>query len=392
MAISSIHINPVKANSEIHNKRLKEYDYVRKDLTPLNESWEAESISNARKRINKAYKESTGQRIQKTATPIREGVVNLNPDNTMEDLHNLSEKLYNAFGIKTIQIHIHRDEGHAKSKEWKQNLHAHMVFDWTDELGKTLKLNMHDMSKFQDIVADTLRMERGQKSDKKHLSSIAYKVQEIEKDIEKLQKEVAHYINITTPDNLDNYVEKSLFGKKIKEDKIQELIRSEKAKGAIIAGLKEKTDKIVKSYQKELQELERKNKELERLKNDYTAKSQQIAAQMQELEELREKKSEYEQIKPKYDKIKKYEGLTNSKRYIQESIQVREIYEEKMAKIVLTQLVEEKSWKSKKELYNAFCEGLKKYGFKEDWEENPFFEEMEENLNIQYSRGRGIGI
>lgn len=192
MAISSIHINPVKANSEIHNKRLKEYDYVRKDLTPNNESWEKESISDARKRINKAYKESTGQKIQKTATPIREGVVNLNPNNTMEDLHNLSEKLYNEFGIKTIQIHIHRDEGHAKSKEWKQNLHAHMVFDWTDELGKTLKLNMHDMSKFQDIVAETLCMERGQKSSKKHLSSIAYKVQEIEKDIEKLQKKITN--------------------------------------------------------------------------------------------------------------------------------------------------------------------------------------------------------
>lgn len=192
MAISSIHINPVKANSEIHNKRLKEYDYVRKDLTPNNESWEKESISDARKRINKAYKESTGQKIQKKATPIREGVVNLNPDNTMEDLLDLKEKLYNEFGIKTIQIHIHRDEGHAKSKTWKQNLHAHMVFDWTDEQGKTLKLNMHDMSKFQDIVADTLRMERGQKSSKKHLSSIAYKVQEIEKDIEKLQKKITN--------------------------------------------------------------------------------------------------------------------------------------------------------------------------------------------------------
>ena len=67
-----------------------------------------------------------------------------------------------------------------------------MVFDWTDEQGKTLKLNMHDMSKFQDIVADTLRMERGQKSSKKHLSSIAYKVQEIEKDIEKLQKKITN--------------------------------------------------------------------------------------------------------------------------------------------------------------------------------------------------------
>ena len=33
MAKASIHINPIKSSSEIHNKRLKDFDYIRKDLS-----------------------------------------------------------------------------------------------------------------------------------------------------------------------------------------------------------------------------------------------------------------------------------------------------------------------------------------------------------------------
>ena len=377
MAISSIHINPVKANSEFHNKRLKEYDYVRKDLTPNNESWEAESLNEALKRINETYKKNTEQRIQKKATPIREGVVNINPETTMQDLHRLKDALYEKFKIKTIQIHIHRDEGHVKSKEWKQNLHAHMVFDWTDDKGRTLKLNMHDMSKLQDVVAETLNMERGQKSNKKHLSAIAYKVQEAEKDLEELQKKITEYINVTTPENIENYIEKTLFGKKINEDKLQELILSEKAKASIIEDIqkkneqfKQETNSIIQTYQQKMSELENMEKdldveinELNKQKKEYIDKVRKIASQMQELENLRREKTEYEKLKAQYEKLKQYDGLDKSRRYIDESLHIRELYEAKVAQVVFTKLTQDNSYRSKQELYSDFCEEIKKYGF-----------------------------
>lgn len=403
MAKSSIHIIPVKKNSEFHNKRLKEYDYVRKDLQHLNESWEAESISQALKRIKKSYEKSTGQRLQKKATPIREGVVNLNVEHTMVDLHKLKDALYEKFRIKTIQIHIHRDEGHIKSKEWKQNLHAHLVFDWTDENGKTLKLHSQNMSEVQDIIAETLEMERGVKSNKKHLSAIGYKIQEIEKEIEILNEKKEEYINLTTSENIENYIEKTFLGKKINEDKLKDLILSEKTKASIIQEiqdnnkkLRQETERIIAEYQEKIESLKKIEVNLEETKNDlkaqktdYFNKAQHLARQNEELSKYRQIKAEYESIKVKYEKIKHLEGLTNSKEYINESIHIRELYEAKVSKLILIQLTENKIFKDKEELYEAFIDKMKEHGFYEKWSSSPYFEILEADMNIQYARGRG---
>ena len=293
MAKSSIHIKGVKPNSEIHNKRLKEYNYVRKDLTPLNESWESESISDARKRINRTYRKVTGKKIQKNAVTLKEGVVLLNSDNTMEDLHALSEKLYETFKIKTIQIHIHRDEGHAKSKTWKQNLHAHMVFDWTDEQGKTLKLGMYDMVEFQNIVADTLRMERGQKSDKKHLDALAYKVQQAEKELEELQQQVAEQKNVIEGLNLD--VQK-------KNGQIQSL--SNENREILLRNAEFQREK-----EKHLKDIKEDKAYLEILKRDIEKKGQEKSKIVGELlllrQEEEEKKKQKKALEDESNKLQK---------------------------------------------------------------------------------------
>lgn len=190
---SSIHIAPVKDNSDAHNLRTgKPLDYVKKERTPLNTSEVKETIFEAKKRVAETYQKNVGQKMQAKATPIREGVVNLGKTQDLESLKILADKLEDRFKIKTIQIHIHEDEGHhkVKSGDWKQNRHAHMVFDWTDEKGKSLKLNKADMAEMQSIVADTLGMERGQSSDKKHLNSMAYKVQEMKKDAVQMEKDL----------------------------------------------------------------------------------------------------------------------------------------------------------------------------------------------------------
>ena len=45
MGATSIHVQAVKPGSEIHNFREKELDYVRPELSHLNESWVGDSIS-----------------------------------------------------------------------------------------------------------------------------------------------------------------------------------------------------------------------------------------------------------------------------------------------------------------------------------------------------------
>lgn len=193
---SSIHISPVQANSERHNLREVIPDYVNMDLLEKNPiSFNSESIAERLASIKAKYKASVGQQMQKKATPIREGVVNLKditPD-TMDQLQLLSKKLENELGIRCFQIHIHADEGHWEDKaetKWKPNYHAHMIFDFTDDFtGKGLRLKKLDMIKMQDIVAETLGMQRGKTSDKEHLHHVKYKAQQEELKQKKLQEQ-----------------------------------------------------------------------------------------------------------------------------------------------------------------------------------------------------------
>jgi hypothetical protein len=175
MAATSINIQPIKSNSEMHNKREKDLSYVRKELSPLNEHHETATIAGRMAEIKARYTETTGQKMQQKASPIREGVVVIGKDTTMEQLKDFAQQCEQRFGIKTLQIHIHRDEGFMNARDWKPNLHAHMVFDWTDEGGKSLKLNRLDMSQMQTMLANSLQMDRGVTSDKKHLTALQYK-------------------------------------------------------------------------------------------------------------------------------------------------------------------------------------------------------------------------
>lgn len=187
---SSIHIVAAQPNSERHNFRTSIPDYVEKDLISQNISYSTDTISNRLEIIKKKYKESVGQKMQKKATPIKEGVVNLKDVSakTMEKLKELSNRLEDELGIRCFQIHIHADEGRfdPKKKEgeeknwdnWKPNYHAHMVFDFTNEqTGKSVRLGKQHMRKMQDIVAEVMEMNRGKSSGKEHLHHIQYKAQ-----------------------------------------------------------------------------------------------------------------------------------------------------------------------------------------------------------------------
>ncbi len=206
-------------SSEIHNLREKALSYVVPEKTHLNESAIHERIHDSLARIEATYTEVTGQKMQLTASPLKEAVLVIKEDTTMEQVMNFGEMCRQELGITPIQYHIHRDEGHYDSStyEWKPNIHAHIVFDCTcrdhrmvertaktngrtvkkkngkpekklvDNFGKTIKLSKADMSRMQDLAAKATGMKRGVPSDKEHMDAQRYKAQVLAEEVKSLE-------------------------------------------------------------------------------------------------------------------------------------------------------------------------------------------------------------
>lgn len=199
MASTSINIQPCKiGSSEQHNERTKTLDYVRSELTYLNESWHSDdkTLHQHLADIERAYLAHKGKKMHAKATPIREGVIVIQRSTTMQDLHRFARECQERWGIVPLQIHIHRDEGYMHAREWKPNLHAHIVWNWTDEQGVTRKLNRFDMVEMQTLLAKCLEMERGIASDKKHLSSLQFKVEAEQKRLAELSEGIGDAKNV----------------------------------------------------------------------------------------------------------------------------------------------------------------------------------------------------
>ena len=140
---------------------------------------------------------SKPKKMPKNSVPIREGVAVITENTTMEQMKTLANQIEQRWGIKTKAIYAHLDEGHehlVTDKDHQQgkyldsaegstiflwNHHAHYVFDWTDhETGQCINLNRHDMSELQDMLANTFKMERGKKSDKKWRDAHTFKAEQ----------------------------------------------------------------------------------------------------------------------------------------------------------------------------------------------------------------------
>ena len=200
IAKASEHIKPCNiAQCERHNRRDEDYIkslnpariYVRLELTHNNEIYIApgmegvtlqqhydylkalvkEKTGRAMQEKDVEYKDKNGKtRVRKGSSPIREGVVNIKPDTKMDDLLHYVNRVHEKWGIRAIQIHMHKDEGHYENPEdkstWQPNLHAHIIWDWIDhQTGKSFKLKAEDMSQIQDMVAEALEMERGKRKE-----------------------------------------------------------------------------------------------------------------------------------------------------------------------------------------------------------------------------------
>ena len=144
-------------------------------------------------------------------SPIREGVLLIKPDTTLEDVRRFGEECQQRWGITPLQIFLHKDEGHWLGEEpapddkesfqiggrwFKPNYHAHIVFDWMDhETGKSRKLNDDDMTQMQTLASDILSMERGQsktETGKEHLERNDFIIEKQRAELERIEAERQH--------------------------------------------------------------------------------------------------------------------------------------------------------------------------------------------------------
>ena len=188
--------------------------YIVPELSADNEQWINPSFGNVGLQthydnIKRMVKEKTGRAMQEKererkgkngkiikvagCSPIREGVLLIKADTTLDDLRKFGDECRQRWGITAMQIFMHKDEGHwlsgdpnANDKEsfkigerwFKPNYHAHIVFDWMNhDTGKSCKLNDDDMMEMQTLASEILLMERGEskvETGKEHLERNDY--------------------------------------------------------------------------------------------------------------------------------------------------------------------------------------------------------------------------
>ena len=313
---TSINFKVAKSDSEIHNFRKKSFDYIRKDLTPKNEYWMEQKIADRLLKIEAYCKEKSGRKLQKNAMPIREAVVVIKENNTMQDLHNLSKRLEEELKIRIFQIAIHKDEGHydKDTKEWKSNYHAHLVADWQDlDTGKTLKHQSFHYSKMQDLAAECLEMERGISGSLARLEAVEFKIRKKEEDLKILEERY------------------SQMQQEMESKKSEDLIVKE---SDFLGFQKIKTDKTIENYKKAIKT---NNIQLLKNKTELEFKEKQIAELNTKIESLKKEVSFFKSKNSALltsetvfavEKKKYLESIENTlkKNILQESIKIPNIH------------------------------------------------------------------
>src|SRR5574344_1920876 len=311
-AKASDHVKPCNIEqSERHNRRDAEYIaslnprilYVRTDLSPDNESYVAPdmkgiSLQQHYDAIKAMVKQKTGRAMQEKkvmvtgkngkqkerngSSPIRESVVNIKPDTKMNDLLKYTKKVQERWGVRAIQIHIHRDEGHYENSDdpstWKPNLHAHIIWDWMNhETGKSFKLGKKDMEELQDLAAETLEMERGKRkaeTGREHLERNDFIRSKQMEQSAKLEAEIAEKRDRLDTEN-GNAIKSgvaNLFGKGKYADMEKENKRLKEELPKYKVALQQKYQQALDAERdRQSQQLAEKDKKIEELQAKYIA-------------------------------------------------------------------------------------------------------------------------
>ena len=324
--ISSIHIKPCNiASSEAHNRRTPEYlrnigeskIYIVPELSAENEQWINPAFGHDDLRIHydnikRMVKEKTGRAMQEKererkgrngkiikvagCSPIREGVLLIKPDTTMDDVLCFGEECQKRWGITPLQFFLHKDEGHWLSGEpdaedresfrmgdrwFKPNYHAHIVFDWmSHETGKSRKLNDEDMTQMQTLLSDILSMQRGQskaESRKEHLERNDF-------IIEKQKTELQHI------DEAKRHKEQQISLAKQELRQVKSEIRTDKLKSVATDAATAIASGVGSLFGSgKLKELERTNEDLHQEIDERDKDIDTLKIQMQQMQEQHDK-------------------------------------------------------------------------------------------------------
>lgn len=347
MAKTSVHFQPCKEISEIHNYRKKKLDYVRTQLTNKNENWmwdSSKSLADRREEIRKLVKEKTGRKMQSKAVPLHEAVVVIDEKTTMDDLKKLGKIYQQRFGIECVHISIHRDEGHWVNRNgedvglkptdnptqeqiiegvtWKPNLHAHMVFDWYNhDNGKSWKTSKQDARDMQTIAAEVLSMGRGQESTKQHLDGLSYKL------AQKTEETEVQEIYIKNLQTKANILREQIGDNQEKLDEInRQKEEAERRRDAAIKQAEELKEQLklgsdwLKEQQVRMEEVKQSlAKELKQLENTKTAiktNYSEIARQEADLKAYNNKKAAKEAFKSASEGVKGLFGQSSKDKTI----------------------------------------------------------------------------
>lgn len=347
MAKTSVHFQPCKEISEIHNYRKKKLDYVRTQLTNKNENWmwdSSKSLADRREEIRKLVKEKTGRKMQSKAVPLHEAVVVIDNKTTMDDLKKLGKIYQQRFGIECVHISIHRDEGHWVNRNgedvglkptdnptkeqiiegvtWKPNLHAHMVFDWYNhDNGKSWKTSKQDARDMQTIAAEVLSMGRGQESTKQHLDGLSYKL------AQKTEETEVQEIYIKNLQTKANILREQIGDNQEKLDEInRQKEEAERRRDAAIKQAEELKEQLklgsdwLKEQQVRTEEVKQSlAKELKQLENTKTAiktNYSEIARQEADLKAYNNKKAAQEAFKSVSEGVKGLFGQSSKDKTI----------------------------------------------------------------------------
>ena len=347
MAKTSVHFQPCKEISEIHNYRKKKLDYVRTQVTNKNENWmwdSSKSLADRREEIRKLVKEKTGRKMQSKAVPLHEAVVVIDEKTTMDDLKKLGKIYQQRFGIECVHISIHRDEGHWVNRNgedvglkptdnptqeqiiegvtWKPNLHAHMVFDWYNhDNGKSWKTSKQDARDMQTIAAEVLSMGRGQESTKQHLDGLSYKL------AQKTEETEVQEIYIKNLQTKANILREQIGDNQEKLDEInRQKEEAERRRDAAIKQAEELKEQLklgsdwLKEQQVRMEEVKQSlAKELKQLENTKTAiktNYSEIARQEADLKAYNNKKAAKEAFKSASEGVKGLFGQSSKDKTI----------------------------------------------------------------------------
>ena len=318
---SSIHIKPCNiTSSEAHNRRTPEYMrnigdskiYIVPELSADNEQWINPSFGNVALQthydnIKRMVKEKTGRAMQEKererkgkngkiikvagCSPIREGVLLIKADTTLNDLRRFCDICEQRWGITPIQIFMHKDEGHWLSGEpdigdtesfkiggrwFKPNYHAHIVFDWMNhETGKSRKLNDDDMMQMQTLASDILLMERGQSkvvTGKEHLERNDYIIEKQKAELQRMDAAKRH------KEEQINLAEQEL--KQVKSE-----IRTDKLKKTATTAATAITSGVASLFGSgKLKELERANEKLQDEVSKRNTNIEKLQSQVQQMQ------------------------------------------------------------------------------------------------------------